>query len=452
MPENGAVQASVAEILSALSHALDLVEGQPQGHATRTALIAGRLAAILKLDDQIKRESFYVSILKDSGCSDNSARVHKLFGGDDLLAKRNVKMIDWSNPVISVKYALTHLVPGGTISQKLRKVPGLLGPPNLVMDRLTQARCTRASLIARSLGFSESVASALLCLDEHWDGKGSPQHLKRDASPLLARIVSLAQTLEVFASTYGVGAGFEMLDSRKGKWFEPALVRAARELRHDTSLWTKHRAHLEDPNYSIVEVDLGDTASGADVDQICTAFAAIIDAKSSFTAEHSTRVAQYAVDLANYFGFSKQRTNELRRAALLHDVGKLGVSNAILDKPDKLTDEEFATVKLHPKFSHEILGRINGFERITEIASAHHEKLNGRGYWRGLCAEQLDLEMRILAVSDVYDALSAARPYRDALPLETVFSILDKESGHGLDADCVNGLRELKLGSSSKAA
>ena len=138
----------MAGILSALSHALDLVEGQPEGHAARTAFIAGRLARVLELDEATQRETFYVSILKDSGCSDNSARVHKLFGGDDLLAKRNVKLIDWSNPVVSVKYALSHLVPGGSVVQKLRKIPGLLGPPNLVMDRLTEARCTRASMIA----------------------------------------------------------------------------------------------------------------------------------------------------------------------------------------------------------------------------------------------------------------------------------------------------------------
>ncbi len=442
----------MAEILAALSHALDLVEGQPQGHAARTALIAGRLAKLIGADENFKREAFYVSVLKDSGCSDNSARVHKLFGGDDLLAKRNVKLIDWSNPVISVKYALSHLVPGGSIAQKLRKVPALLGPPNLVMDRLTEARCTRASLIGRHLGFSAEVAEALQNLDEHWDGKGSPRRLKKEEVPVLSRVVSLAQTLEVFVSTFGIDSGFDMLECRKGKWFDPSMVKAARHLRNDVSLWENHRRHLEDPDFNITEIDLSDQASSADIDQICEAFAAIIDAKSSFTAEHSTRVAGYSVDLARYFGFSPERLTILRRAALLHDVGKLGVSNMILDKPDKLNDDEFAAVKLHPKFSHEILARIKGFERITEIASAHHEKLNGRGYWRGLCADQLDLEMRILAVSDVFDALSAARPYREALPLEIVFSILDKDSGQGLDPDCINAMREMKFNSVSLSA
>jgi putative nucleotidyltransferase with HDIG domain len=445
-------KSSVAGILSALSYALDLVEGQPQGHAARTALIAVRLARAIGLEEASIRETFYVSILKDSGCSDNSARVHKLFGGDDLLAKRNVKLIDWSNPVVSVKYALSHLVPGGSVVEKLRKVPGLLGPPNLVMDRLTEARCTRASMIARKLGFSAQVGEALQNLDEHWDGKGSCRHLKGQEIPLLSRVVSVAQTLEVFTSTFGIQAGFDMLEARKGKWFEPTLVKAARRLREDECLWELHRRHLEDPNVAISEIDLSGEATEADIDQICEAFANIIDAKSSFTAEHSSRVAGYAVELASFFGFSKSRLTILRRAALLHDVGKLGVSNLILDKPDKLTDEEFATIRLHPKYSHEILERIRGFERITDIASAHHEKLDGTGYWRGLSAEHLDLDMRILSVADVFDALTAARPYRDALPYDIVFSILKKDAGRGLDAECVQGMWELKVGAVEKAA
>jgi HD-GYP domain-containing protein (c-di-GMP phosphodiesterase class II) len=406
----------------------------------------------MSLGDVIRREAFYTSLLKDCGCSDNSARVHKIFGGDDLLAKRAVKVVDWSNTLESMKYALAHLEPGGTIGQKLRKVPALLGPPHMVMDRLTQARCTRAASIARQLGFSPDVCTALSNLDEHWDGKGSPRHLKKTAVPILARIVGLAQTVDVFVCTFGLDDAFEMLERRNGKWFDPDVVKAALSLRNDREFWSEHTRALNDPSFRLPDVEDPDPASSATVDQICEAFAEIIDAKSSFTAEHSSRVAAYAVELGQHFGFTPTRITTLRRAALLHDVGKLGVSNMILDKPDRLTEDEFQLVKLHPMFSHEILARIPGFERITEIASAHHEKLNGRGYWRGLSGDQLDLEMRILAVSDIYDALSAARPYREALPLEKVFEILGKESGEALDADCVEGLKTLKTGVFERAA
>jgi putative nucleotidyltransferase with HDIG domain len=131
----------------------------------------------------------------------------------------------------------------------------------------------------------------------------------------------------------------------------------------------------------------------------------------------------------------------IRRAALLHDIGKLGVSNTILDKPGKLTPGEWDVVRKHPQYSYEILKRISNFSELSEIAASHHEKLNGTGYFRGMAAEQLNLPSRILAVADIYDALAAKRPYRDALPLETVLDIMQKDAPHALDGGCVEALK-----------
>jgi putative nucleotidyltransferase with HDIG domain len=175
----------------------------------------------------------------------------------------------------------------------------------------------------------------------------------------------------------------------------------------------------------------------ASLDNICAAFARIVDAKSSFTGEHSVRVAEYAEQLALSLGMGELRRATLRRAALLHDLGKLAIPNLILDKPDRLTDDEFAQIKKHPYYTAVILGQIPGFGRITEIAAAHHEKLNGTGYHLGLTGDKLDIEMRILAVADIYDALTAARPYRAAMPLEQALAILQKDAGVALDPDCV---------------
>ncbi|MER3496939.1 MAG: hypothetical protein C4320_09370 [Armatimonadota bacterium] len=131
----------------------------------------------------------------------------------------------------------------------------------------------------------------------------------------------------------------------------------------------------------------------------------------------------------------------LRRAALLHDVGKLGVSSGILEKDGKLTDEEFAQVRLHPQRTHEILAPIAGFEELANLAGAHHERLDGKGYWQGWSDAKLDRSMRILAASDVMDALSADRPYRGAMPVEKVFAILEGDAGAHLDHDCVAALK-----------
>jgi len=448
MPE---IRLTKAELLSALSHALDMVEGQPPGHATRTALIAQKIAREIGLGEEEQSSLFFASLLKDAGCSNNSARIHKMFGGDEFISKREVKLIDWASPVESIKFALRHTERGGTVASKLRRMLSNVGSPQQVMDEVTQARCTRGAEIALMLGFDQATSDAIRDLDEHWDGRGSPRHKKGQETGVLARILCLSQTLEVFVTALGRSAAYDMLTSRRGSWFDPDLVQAAFAFAGDEAFWEDHAIRAEDATLHLPLPATASIAEDADIDQVCYAFALIIDAKSSFTAEHSFRVTQYATELGSSFGFDPARLQTLRWAALLHDIGKLGVSNSILDKPGRPTDEEFAAIRRHPLFSFEILSRVRGFERVAEIAAAHHERLDGRGYYRGLSGTQLDTEMRILAVADVYDALSADRPYRAAMPPEKVFAILDEESVAGLDAEVVGRLREMKLGLSLAA-
>jgi HD-GYP domain-containing protein (c-di-GMP phosphodiesterase class II) len=436
-------EARVGEVLAALSRALDLVEGQPPGHAVRTSMIAIRLAQELRLPEAAHADLFYASMLKDSGCSNNSARIHKIFGGDELLSKRNVKLVDWASPFHSMLYAMNNIERGGSLAQKLLRAAGSIGPPGRVMDEVTLARCTRGADIARRLGFGEDVAEAVHRLDEHWDGNGSPHKLAGADIPPYARILCLAQTLEIFVSTFGIDAGYDMLRERQGRWFDPELVKAAAGFRDDTFFWMLNLAHANGEEVMLPVHDEILDRPATSLDSVCEAFAEIIDAKSSFTGRHSVRVTEYAMQIARTLHLPEDRLEDLRRAALLHDLGKLGVPNSILDKPGKLTDEEFETVRAHPRHTHEILAPIEGFERVTAIASAHHERLDGRGYWRGLTSEQLDLEMRIVAAADVFDALSAERPYRSAMPADEALRIMRKEAGSALDPGCVEALAEL---------
>jgi len=186
------------------------------------------------------------------------------------------------------------------------------------------------------------------------------------------------------------------------------------------------------------------TATEENIDGICLAFADIIDAKTPFTFQHSNGVADAAVTIANALGLPEKDVKTLRRAALLHDIGKLGVSNTILEKPGKLTPEEFSEVRKHPFYTYEILRRIPAFADFSMDAAAHHERLDGKGYWRGISGDQISLPARILAVADVFDALSAKRPYRDALPLEKVFAIMREDAPHALDWPCLAALMEAK--------
>jgi HD-GYP domain-containing protein (c-di-GMP phosphodiesterase class II) len=278
-----------------------------------------------------------------------------------------------------------------------------------------------------------------LYLDEHWDGKGAPYRKQGGNIPILSRILCLAQTFEVFLYAFGLEEALDMAHARSGKWFDPEVVDACRSLAQEEIPYQSSRA----PNWIDDNLpELLSTAADSDVDGICQAFAMIVDAKSSFTAEHSTRVMKYSIKLAQAFDFEQSRLEQLRRAALLHDIGKLGVSTSILEKPGKLDELEFDRVKLHPKLGQEVLSRIPGFEFIAYIAGSHHERLDGNGYWRGLGAEDLTLDVRIVTACDVFDALTAERPYRNALPIRQVFEIMESESGTAFDPQCLAALRE----------
>lgn len=313
--------------------------------------------------------------------------------------------------------------------------------PGAVNYSFMHSRCNRGAQIALAIGLGEDAADCIRHLDEHWNGQGQPYQVKGDQIPIRSRIACMAQTMEVFSTTFGLGAAYEVIRTRKGRWFDPGLVQAVHAFRQDDAFWQD--LQNDTPNALLrMDVRTGTReATETSIDSVCSAFAQIVDAKSPFTAEHSSRVSGYAVEIAQMFGFDPPRVAQMRRTGLLHDVGKLAVSNAILDKPGPLNDDEWAIIRRHPYYSQQILGQVRGFERLTQIAAAHHERLDGKGYFQSLDAAQLDRDMRVLACADVFDALSAARPYRDAMPMSKVFSILDKDAGVALDADCIAALK-----------
>lgn len=430
-----------AEVLSALSYALDLVEGQERGHAGRTCLLAMRLAEALALPPYDRQQLYYAALLKDSGCSSNSARIHKIFGGDELLAKRAVKMVDWSRTFEALKFGVAHTEPGGSLAQRLRRMLANLGPPKKVMDEVTAARCHRGAAVAAGLGLGHEAAAAIRFLDEHWDGNGSPTGLAGEKIPLLARVLCLAQTLEVFAWSFGPHQAFDLLKRRRGTWFDPAVFDTALKIENDTEFWARLHASGHAEAAAAADPEWGDGAlAPQNVDRVCEVFAQIVDAKSSFTQSHSDRVTEYAVLVCR--DLQAGCPHEMRRAAQLHDLGKLGVPNSILDKPGKLTDEEFERVRRHPRDSEEILRQIPGFQRLADLAGAHHERLDGRGYWRGRGAGELDLQMRILSGCDVFDALTAERPYRGPMDPADALTVMERERGEAFDPVCLDALRQ----------
>jgi HD-GYP domain-containing protein (c-di-GMP phosphodiesterase class II) len=338
-------------------------------------------------------------------------------------------------------YAVTHVATSTPYPQRIWKMLQVASTQQQDSCELVKIRCERGSQIARKLGFSEGVAAGIHSLDEHWNGGGYPNGLRQGEIPIFSNIANLAQTLEVFLRARGKKEALDAVRRRSGRWFSPGLVKAVISLAKTGRLWED--LEKEDLHAEVLAVEPADkrlTADDDTIDRICHAFAEIIDAKTPFTFQHSSGVAEAAVDIGRHFGLADKDLRRLRRAGLLHDIGKLGISNTILEKPGKLTQEEFDAVRKHPFYSFEILRRIPAFADFSFDAAAHHERLDGKGYWRGLKADQLSLPARILAVADVFDALRAKRPYRDALPLEKVFSIMREDAPHGLDWPCLDAL------------
>lgn len=434
----------LSEILSALSYALDITEGQPEGHSVRTCLIGMGIADIVGVPSAERGPLFYALLLKDLGCSSNAARLCGLFGGDDLALKRDHKLTDWTKPLSSLNYALRNVAPAASPLARVVKTASIGLTERGSGREMSQTRCDRGADIAEMLGFTEATREAIRTLDEHWDGCGMPQGLVGDEIPLLGRIAGLAQTMEVFTAAFGVDVALGVMLDRRGTWFDPDLVDALVTLTRDHLSWG--RVLSDDPRAHLGSLEPEDeilVADEARLDAISAAFARVIDAKSPYTYRHSEGVADFAVGIGRTRGFGAVELRSLRRAALLHDIGKLGVSNLILDKPDRLTPEEMDQVRRHPVFTHQILRRVTAFGDIVEIASSHHERVDGKGYHRGLTGELLGPMTRALVVADVCEALRADRPYRKGLAWEQVLDILRKQAGTGVCAESLEALETL---------
>jgi HD-GYP domain-containing protein (c-di-GMP phosphodiesterase class II) len=423
------------------------------GHSVRSCMIGMRIAAEIGLSVAEQSDLYYALLLKDAGCSSNSSKLFHLLSADEIRAKRDVKLTDWTRVGWeSLRYALTHVATGAPFLERIRTLMSVAARQQTESCALVKIRCERGASIARRIGFPEPVAQAIHSLDEHWNGGGYPDGLRREAIPLFARIMNLSQTLEVFLVNRGEHAAIEVARTRKGRWFDPQLVGAAASLAKRGLLWEGlDREQSIDQVLAMEPEECRLLANDETVGNICQAFAEIVDAKSPFTYRHSMGVAEATVGISRQLSLSEEKITFMRRAALLHDVGKLAVANSILEKPGKLTDAEWDVIKLHPHYTFEILRHIPGFEDLSKVSAAHHEKLNGSGYFRGWEASQLSLEMRILTVADIFDALAAKRPYRDAMPLEKVIAIMQKDAPQAIDAECMDALLKHCAGAPSSS-
>lgn len=438
------------EIISALSFALDLTEGAVHGHAVRSCLLGMRLAEEARIPSSEMPDLYYALLLKDVGCSSNAARMCQIIGGDDRAMKAGAKLIDWTRPhapkISTLKLLWKNVLPGSSPTRRIARIVKMGQTQHKNNEVMITLRCERGANILRKLEFGPRAAEAVRSLDEHWDGSGYPDRLTGEHIPRLSRILAIAQHLDVFSTGENPAAAIDVLRARSGRWFDPDLVEATISLHNRGALWTWCRPGDNENDTRKAVVDLAPGSSQSlqrdRIDQICEAFADVVDAKSPYTFRHSLGVAQAAVSIAHWLRLPSEQIDFIRRAALLHDIGKLSISNAILDKPGKLDPDEWEAVRGHPVQTRLILERVGAFKDLAKVAGEHHEKLDGSGYPNGLSGKQLSLESRIVAVADVYGALSEDRPYRAGLSLAKIAAIMKKDVPGRLDARCFEALMD----------
>jgi HD-GYP domain-containing protein (c-di-GMP phosphodiesterase class II) len=428
----------LAELIAALSLALDLGLGQPMEHGLRTCLLAVRLGTILGVSAENLADIYYLALIQHLGCTAYADETAAIFG-DDLAANAWLLRTDQGHPTELVRALLQHVGAGESALRRTRRILNALITLPRKAAEVAIGHCEVGQRLAERIGVGARVQAALGQIYERWDGQGMPHHLKGEAILLPLRVVRIAQDAEICHRLDGTERTLRVLRQRAAGIYDPMLVERfcqyadqLFEALDGVSLWEAVLAAEPGGRSYIPEARL---------DDVLRAVANFVDLKSPYTVGHSSGVATLAAAAARHCGLPEADVIIIRRAGWLHDLGRIGVANTIWDKPGPLSDAEWERVRLHPYYTERVLSRLKGLGPVGAIAPQHHERLDGSGYHRGLPASMLPMTVRILAVADIYHALTEPRPHRAAQPAGTAADELRRQVRSGLlDDDAVRAV------------
>ncbi|MFL4476399.1 HD domain-containing phosphohydrolase [Paeniglutamicibacter sp. MACA_103] len=398
------------ELLAALSLAIDLGLGQPMEHMMRATLLGLRIAALLDVDAAVRERIYHANLLAWIGCHADSFELAALFG-DDIGFRSDYYRIDAHGlPMLSLMLRRTGAgLPGG---QRVVERALFAARAKTAVRDLIASHCTSAGQLAARVGLDRQLPSILEHTFERWDGLGLPAGRSGAQIPLEMRIAQLADAAEVFLRTGGVDAAVAMVAQRRGTQFDPAIAdlfcARARDLAEGL---------MESDPWPAVLASAPDDAplNAAELDSVLEAMGDFADLKSPWTTGHSRAVASLAADAARILGLGPEEAVVLRRAGWVHDLGRMGVSNAVWDKPGPLSAVEREHLGMYPFLTERILARVPGMRRVAEVAGAHRERLDGSGYPHGRGGSELDPGQRLLAAAEAYETYLEPRPHREAL-------------------------------------
>jgi HD-GYP domain-containing protein (c-di-GMP phosphodiesterase class II) len=435
-PTDGNVR--MAELLGTLSYAADLGLGQPMDHCLRQTVIAGRIGELAAATDDDRGTTFYLGLLMNSHCHADATEQATWFADDIDFKADGVEILGMNTAQIIAFFVRQLASHGSTAARAKRLATFPLRGQQLVLGFLT----THAALGARfadRIGLDATVCTAIGQAYEQWDGKGVPAHLHGQQIGLPARLVQLASPVEVFSRRHGTDAAVRMARRHAGTQFDPNLV----------DLFADHAGEVLDGLDeaagwdAVLEVEPAPSrrVTGAELDGVLEAMADLADLKSPYFAGHSRGVASLVSEAARVSGLAADEVATVRRAGLVHDLGRLGVSTAIWDKSGRLTETERERVRLTPYLTDRMLARVSALDAARTIAARHQERLDGSGYPRGLTAAALTPSDRLLAAADVYHAMTEPRPHRSALGTDAARRELHQEVRAGrLDGNAADAV------------
>ncbi len=430
----------LADLLGGLSIVADMGFGLPPETAMRACVLGTALARRLGRPEEEVADTFYVTLLLHVGCTALAHEATTVFG-DDLAVNRAAARTDFADPRDLLATMIPEATRGMPRRARVRVAASLVARGKAFGKRFDTGSCEVARATARRIGLGEGVQAALYEVHEWWNGGGAPRGLAGEEIALSARIARLATDAALFNELGGAAGAEEALRRRAGGMLDPSLVDAFRA--NASGLLDEVATH--DPRERILEIEpepVIETAS-LELRDVARAFGDITDLKTPHTHGHSSAVSELACAAADRLRLDRATCAQLELAALLHDLGRVGVSNAVWEKPGPLTAGEWEQVRMHPYYSERILSSSGALEPIARIAGMHHERLDGSGYHRSCRGNDIPVASRILAAADAFQAMSQHRPHRPARRPDQAAAELAGASRAGLlDADAVAAVLE----------
>jgi HD-GYP domain-containing protein (c-di-GMP phosphodiesterase class II) len=433
----GVERIRLAELVAALSLGIDLGFGQPMEHVLRECWIALRLAERLGLDEEQRSVVYYTALLTNVGCHTDAHEQAKWWGDD--IALKSGKYTQSLHGVRSALVGMRQIGAGHPVLHRFRIGLDFALSGHKEVENMIAGHAAMARSLASELGLPGTVLEAVAAAYEQWDGKGWPGDLRGEMVPMPARVAQLAEFVEVAHRSGGVTAAVGLARRRAGNQFDPGVADRfctdAEEILaglDGTSTW--------DPVIA-AEPGLARMLTHDELDESLGAIADFVDLKSIYTLGHARGVTQLVETAGRELGLDAGQLRTLRRAGLAHGLGRLGISNAIWDKPGPLGAGERERVRLQPYLTERILQQSSALAGVGALAAQLRERLDGSGYPRGLAGAAISMPARILAAADVYQSMIEPRPHRTALDADAAAAEVRAEVRLGrLDADAVEAV------------